>query len=86
VTVVRIPKPTARLKTGYKAMEDVFNVAYGWLRDNGYLAGYHDVAWVIVGYRKLAVIGFRPGGGRRIADVFIGRKYLHIMPLISPKR
>jgi len=79
--VARILKPSGRFKTDYEAAKNMFAVVYGWLRDHGYLAGYHDVDWVIVGYRKLAVIGFRPGGGHRIADVFIGRKYLHIYPL-----
>jgi len=83
--MTRIPKPSSRFKAYHKVIEDIFYAAYGWLLRHNYLAGYYNVMWEITGPRKITIISVMPSGRYEIADVVIGRKYLHIYPLVDPE-
>jgi len=79
--MARIPKPSSKFKAYHKVTEDIFQAAYGWLLKHNYLAGYYNVMWEIAGPRKMTIVAVHPEGRREIADVYIGKKYLHIYPL-----
>jgi len=84
--VVRIPKPCNRHKTDYQVVLDIFNAAYSWLLSHNYLLGYYNITWEVTGPREITIVAVHADGRHEIAVVFIGRKYLHIMPLVDPKR
>jgi len=79
--MTRILKPSSKFKAYHKVVEDIFYAAYGWLLKHNYLAGYYNVMWEITGPRKMTIVAVCLDGRREIADVYIGKRYLHIYPL-----
>jgi len=84
--MTRIPKPDTGKRASLHAMEMVYTAVFNWLYEHGYIQGPVGIRWELRGPKKMAIYRVDMHGRREIADVFIGRRYLHIMPLISPKR